>query len=205
MIANGKVLSSVQSRDKESHEIASLISPQMSQPLRIKFRTDRPFKGIEAYPETGVRASFYCIVEREFRCRPLGLKGIGFSKWESLNDARFRWTNATEAMCDVKVSSPVLALQLIASNPDLAVNPLTVNLTLSEVGAGIIATREISIVNLQERKTVRFDLSSLVGKTARLSIKTDRLFCPLDSGGSDSRILGVYISEPLWEDKTGER
>lgn len=205
MIVNGKAAASVLSRDKEPHEIAALIPPQMKQPLRIKFQTDRPFKGIEVYPETGVRAPFHCIVARDLRCRPLGLKGTGFSKWEALNDVGFRWTNAPEAVCDVTVSSPALVLQLIASNPDLSINPLTVNLALNDLDGGAIAKREVTIAKQQEIQTVRFDLSSHLGKVARLSIKTDRLFCPLDGGGSDSRILGVYVSEPLWEDKAGER
>ena len=203
MLINGKVLASMPCRDKEPHEIAAFIPPQSKQPLHVKLLADRPFKGIEVYPETGVRAPFHCIVERDFRCRPLGLKGIGFSKWEDLNGIGFRWTNAPEAFCDVAVSSPVLALQLTASNPDLSANPLTVNIELSDSAGGTIAKRELTFANQQEIKTVRFNIPFPAVKTARLSIKVDRMFCPLDSGGNDSRILGIYVSEPLWEDKAG--
>jgi len=205
MFVNGKTLATFAARDNQPHEMAAIIPPEMSQPLCVRFRTDRVIRASDLFPGVINRRPYYCIVGREIESRPLGLKGVGFSKWEKIGELRFRWTTEKDALCDIKVTSPFLVLRLSAANPDLAPKPLKVTLVLSGKWGEELYSRNLTFNSQQTIKEVRFNLSPYIGRKVRLNIQVDRLFCPIDSGKSDTRYLGIYVSEPLWEAQKGNK
>ncbi len=199
MTVNGEPAASISIRDHEYHKIAARIPSGHYGHLRIRFRVSRPVRTMDIVTWLKDKTPRYCIVQRTLRCRPLGSEGIGFSKWETAAGHRFRWTDTRCALCDIRVSSPTLALEILAANPDLAQKPLSVSLTLSDNKGNRIAIEQLRFLAPKVVRRVRFDLARYTGKTLRLRIETDRTFCPLDYGGADTRNLGVYVSEPLWE------
>ena len=210
LMINGKLMSSQLIRDKYVHQIAALIPQDMPLPLRVRLLTDRPFRVFEAYPEHPKnRMPCHLVGARDIRCRSLGLEGIGFYPWEKPNDIRYRWTNSLKALCDIQVASPVLSLDLLAANPDLASRPLSVSLVLYDEQRNIIAQKklefraesgsEVTGANpVKPNILAQFPLERYLNKTVRLEIEAGRLFCPLDFHLEDTRMLGIYVSEPLW-------
>jgi len=210
LVINGKELSSQVIRDKYVHQIAALIPSDMLRPLRVRVLIDRPFRVFEAYPEYPKnRMPCHVVAARDIRCRSLGLEGIGFCPWEKPGDIRYRWTNSLKALSDIQVSSPVLSLNLLAANPDLASHSLSVSLVLYDERRNIIEQKKIEFgiksgpedigTNpVESNILVQFQLEKYLNRTVRLEIQTSRLFCPLDYHMEDNRMLGVYVSEPLW-------
>ena len=205
MLVNGKTLATFVARDNQPHKMAAIIPPDMSQPLRIRFRTDRVISPSDLFPGVVNRRPYNCIVGREIESRSLGLRGVGFSKWEKIGELRYRWTTEKDAVCDIMVTSPVLVLRLSAANPDLAQKPLKVTLALSEKWGKEIDSRNLMFDSQRTIKEARFSLSPYIGRKIRLNVRVDRLFCPMDSGKNDTRYLGVYVSEPLWEAQKGNK
>ena len=206
MVVNGEILASKYCRDKKPHRIAALLPHDLEHPLKVRFLTDRYYRVCEAFPELPHnRKRFHCIVARKMKCRNLGLKGIGFSRWETLVSppfSRFRWTVSPTALCDVKVSSALLKIQFAAQNPDLEQRPLSVRVTIREKeGVKPVHSRDIIFKGASEKgvsKTLDFPMGDYVGQEVRLEIAVDHTFCPLDHGGEDSRVLGIYVSEPYF-------
>ena len=207
LLLNGKVMCSQIIRDQYVHQIAALVPRDMAQPLHVRLLTSRFYRVFEAFPQWPKnKRPCHCVGARDVRCRPLGLEGIGFYQWEKADKVRYRWTNSLRALCDIQVTSPVLVLHLLAGNPDLASRPLSVSLLVSDEQGRIILDKnpEFRAEGRGENAVkpslfVQFPLENHLNKTVRLEIKIGRLFCPLDSGLEDTRMLGIYVSEPLWD------
>jgi len=211
MLVNGEVAASAFARSKSVHKISALIPDGTPRPLSLRFRTDRPFFAGDAFPHLRDRKPYTCVVERDIRCRSLGLEGIHFSGWEGTKSPKYRWTTARKALCELNVRSPSLVIYLKAANPDLNENPLHASLLLRRKSGEVVASKEMTFrggrggIDPDTRK-LTFDLSGLGNEAIRLEIQTDRLFCPLDFVDKasreketvDTRTLGLYVSEPLW-------
>ncbi|MBN1901707.1 O-antigen ligase family protein [Candidatus Sumerlaeota bacterium] len=203
LTVNERALATFLTRDFYAHAIAAYVPSSFKRPLRIGLRTDRLVRMNELFPEfKHDRKQFQCVGERNIHCRNLGLEGVGFYPWEETDGRRFRWTYAKRALCEVKVTSPILHLQLAASNPDLSQKPLSVSIGFYNDKNRTISSQ---VFLLEKQKgdnsslNAVFDLKDYIGKTVRMEITTDRLFCPLDDDIEDPRTLGIYVSEPFWE------
>lgn len=200
MIVNGEVMATALTRDRQPHDIEALLPEDMKQPLKVKFQADRPFYEGDRFPNLKYnRAPHYLIVSKNIHCRNLGLEGVGFHQWEKSAKPRFRWTSQKKAMFEIKVKSETLILQLLAANPDLNDKALQTSVIIKDASGNIISRRDATLSEKGKIKDIEFDVSGYLNEILTVEIETGRTFCMLDYGGGDSRILGVYTSEPLWK------
>ena len=194
MLINGQEAARRYSRDTGIHKIEAPVPANADQPLRIRFLTDRPFRPGEVFPNISDKKSYYCAVGKDVVCRDLGREGIGFGKWEG-KYPRWRWTRAEKALCEFPAESESFKLKFLAANPDLSENPLKVEVNVRDSRGRIVSERTLSFHEIDEIKEVSFSAEEINGDNLRLEVITERLFSPLDFGGEDTRMLGIYMSD----------
>jgi O-antigen ligase len=198
MEVNGKVIASCFTRDNKPHDISAFIPVDAEFPIKVRILPERTIRAPDFSPSTRDRVTYYCMVDRKISGRELGMKGIGFSKWEYDENTKYRWTVGKYSVFEVKIISPLLRMKFLAGNPDLSENPLPVKIRIRNQSGDSVAKKELLFHKAGEWLGAAFNLSSYKGKKLRIEVETGRTFCPLDNNGNDSRNLGIYMSEPYW-------
>ena len=129
------------------------------------------------------------------KTREFGLKQeFGLYPAEAAEDGRpFRWTRK-QAGLTVKVGGPVMSVPLFAAHPDLAANPVRVEIFLVKDMFRVI--HELRNVAVRESRWETFEarVAEYVGQEVILLVRVSRTWSPLEAGiSADPRRLGVAL------------
>lgn len=120
---------------------------------------------------------------------------FGLYHVERMDGKKFNWTGDKAGMT-LRINKPLLVIPILASNPDIEINPVRVKIYLTE---NLMTDKNLLdeiILDNNVWQDFRYDLSKKYGKKALLVFEVSRTWQPsIEIGTKDTRHLGIAIGE----------